>query len=81
MAQETLTSQRHVVLITGCSSGIGRASDALRFEAAPFGVAVGPETKRPKTRHTVTLPAKLASFTQVLPDKLLDVAQGRLLGQ
>lgn len=40
----------------------------------------GIEAKRPKTRYTITLPAKLATFTQVVPDKLLDAAQGRLLG-
>ena len=40
----------------------------------------GLEAKRPKTRYTITLPAKLATLTQVIPDKLLDAAQGRLLG-
>jgi NAD(P)-dependent dehydrogenase (short-subunit alcohol dehydrogenase family) len=41
----------------------------------------GLESKRPKTRYTITLPAKLATFTQVIPDKLLDAAQGRMLGR
>jgi NAD(P)-dependent dehydrogenase (short-subunit alcohol dehydrogenase family) len=68
-----------------------RANKVTEMEAAlapltkqPEDVAAvilrGIEAKRPKTRYTITLPAKLATFTQVLPDKLLDVAQGRLLG-
>jgi NAD(P)-dependent dehydrogenase (short-subunit alcohol dehydrogenase family) len=35
---------------------------------------------RPRSRYTVTLPAKLTPLTQLLPDKLLDTAQSRLLG-
>jgi NAD(P)-dependent dehydrogenase (short-subunit alcohol dehydrogenase family) len=35
---------------------------------------------RPRSRYTVTLPAKLTPLTQLVPDKLLDAAQSRLLG-
>ncbi len=35
---------------------------------------------RPRSRYTVTLPAKLTPLTQLLPDRLLDAAQSRVLG-
>jgi NAD(P)-dependent dehydrogenase (short-subunit alcohol dehydrogenase family) len=35
----------------------------------------------PRARYTITLPAKLTPLTQLVPDKVLDAAQGRLLGR
>lgn len=75
-----------VVLITGCSSGIGEATAdiyagnvAKFFGGNPDSVAEvvrkAIETKRPKARYTVTPSATLSIIQrQLTPDKFWDLA-------
>ncbi len=78
LGDSTNPYHRRANKVTGMEAALGpftkQADDVARV------ILRAVEARRPKTRYTVTLPAKMVGVTQVLPDKLLDVAQGRLLG-